>query len=463
MGEREQDAALIAAGAGEIARRVRDGELTARSATEAALRRIAELDGQVRAFTRVLADEALAEADRRDAQREAGERLPLHGVPVAIKDDTDVAGVVTSWGTGRRGPAASADAAIVARLRAAGAVVVGKTAIPELTTSGFTETPAWGATRNPWDLDRTPGGSSGGSAAAVAAGIVPVATATDGLGSTRIPAGYCGLVGLKGTRGRIPVTPDEGRWSGLIVQGAFTRTVADQAAVLDAVEGDGAPYGAALAAGPGRLRIAVSTRAPLGAPPRAVDPEVEALLDRTAERLRDAGHEVVRRDPAYGSAFLHAVARYVHGIGRDRDRYVPGATLSRRARGFVRLGRTIPDAAIAALERRAERDLAPLLALWDEVDVLLTPVTRDPAFPVGRFDGRGALATTLPNAATAPYPGAFNVTGQPGLSVPAGRTSSGLPVGVQLVGRHDADPALLALGAQLEAVTGWPGWELPLG
>src|SRR3954463_2326552 len=259
---------LAFSGAAEQARLIASGEVSAREVVEGALRRIERIDPALGAFRVVLGDRALAEAQQADARRRAGEVRPLLGVPVAIKDDTDVAGVPTA-----RGTAASdltprdRDAEVVRRLRAAGAVVVGKTNVPELMMWPFSESVSFGAARNPWALDRTPGGSSGGSGAAVAAGLCGVALGTDGAGSIRIPAAFCGLFGVKPQRGRVPLAPrNSDGWDGLNVAGPLARTVADAALFLDVVA-DGAPEGGfagAAAREPGRLRVAVSTNMPPG-------------------------------------------------------------------------------------------------------------------------------------------------------------------------------------------------------
>src|SRR3954462_4893294 len=260
---------LAYAGAAQQARLIASGEVSAHEVVEGALRRIERLDPQLNAFRAVLAERALAEAHAADARRSEGEERPLLGVPVAIKDDTDVAGGPTA-----RGAAASdltprdRDAEVVRRLRAAGAIVVGKTNVPELMMWPFSESQSFGAARNPWALDRTPGGSSGGSGAAVAAGLCGVALGSDGAGSIRIPGAFCGLFGVKPGRARIPQGQgDREAWHGLSELGPLARTVADAALFLDATA-DGAPaggYAAAAAREPGRLRVGLSTRLPPGA------------------------------------------------------------------------------------------------------------------------------------------------------------------------------------------------------
>ena len=278
-----------------LAERIRAGELSAREVVEATLQRIDRQDRTLKAFTTVLHERALAEADAVDPN--AG--TPLLGVPFAVKDDTDLAGVATTIGTSANPTPAAADAPVVARLRSAGAIAVGKTAVPELTQHGFTESPTFGATRNPWNLDRTPGGSSGGSAAALAAGLVPLATGSDGLGSIRIPAAYCGIFGLKPSRGRIAVQP---RWYDLVTVGPMARTVLDTAKAYDLVldQAGALPLEAAASTPPPKLRIAVSSKVPPGLLPRRLDPECRRALDGTVELLRSLGHDVSERDPDSG-------------------------------------------------------------------------------------------------------------------------------------------------------------------
>jgi amidase len=245
-------------------------------------------------------DEAAAAQDRLDA----GERLPLLGVPIAIKDDVDVAGEVTAYGSGGHGPAVTSDAEAVRRLRAAGAVIIGKTNVPELMMFSYTESLAFGATRNPWNPSRSPGGSSGGSAAAVAAGLAPLALGSDGGGSIRIPSSWCGLFGLKPQRDRVSLEPHDNAWYGLSANGPIARSVMDAALVLDAtstVPGPEGEFVAAATRNPGKLRIALSTKVPTPLPIRCGRAQLTAV-DQAGALLRDLGHDVVVRDPEYPSA-----------------------------------------------------------------------------------------------------------------------------------------------------------------
>src|SRR5207253_3224815 len=228
---------LAYAGIARQAELIAAGEVSARELLDLYLARIERFDPLLNAFRVVFAERSRLEADQADARRRAGETRPLLGVPVAIKDDIDVAGEVTAWGTNAHGGPAPADAEVVRRLREAGAVVIGKTNVPELTIWPFTESATFGVTRNPWDPDRTPGGSSGGSAAAVAAGLVGAALGSDGGGSIRLPSAYCGLFGLKAQRGRVSLAPHPDHWHGMSVVGWLTRTVADSALLYDVTRG----------------------------------------------------------------------------------------------------------------------------------------------------------------------------------------------------------------------------------
>lgn len=463
---------MIAAGIARQAELIRDREVSPRELVEACLRRIDEANPRLNAFRAVYREEALAEADRAELSSadEAGlAERPLHGVPVAIKDDTDVAGDVTTLGTGAYGPPARVDAEVVRRLRAAGAIVVGKTHVPERVIWPFTESATWGVTRNPWNPDRTPGGSSGGSAAAVAAGLVGGALGSDGAGSIRIPSSCCGVFGLKPARGRISIAPHDERrlgWHGLAVYGPVTPRVRDAALFLDATAArpPPRPFVEAASAPPGRLSIALSLKLPPGitAVLGRLDGEVRRATEEIASLLRSLGHEVVPRDPDYGMVTNNLVARYLRGIHDDVSALPRQDRLERRTRGISRLGGLIPDSLLARERAREEDHLARIGRLFEHHDILLTPVLTRPAIEVGRFEGRGALWTLLGSAAFAAYAPPWNATGQPAAAVPAGLSSAGLPIGVQLVGRPHDEATLLSLSAQIEAERPW-GHRLPVG
>ncbi|MBB1257938.1 amidase [Streptomyces alkaliterrae] len=440
------------------------GETTSRALVAESLRRIAAGQPTLNAFRLVRAERALAEAEEADRRLAAGERLPLLGVPLAVKDDTDVAGEPTAFGCPGEFPVKRADAEVVRRLRAAGAVIVGKTNSPELGQWPFTEGPAFGETRNPWSLDHTPGGSSGGSAAAVAAGLVPAALGSDGAGSVRIPAAWTHLVGIKPQRGRLSTWPDAEAFHGITCHGPLARTVADAALLLDAAAGNTvgdlhrpAPVAAREAATrePGRLRIALSTRAAFTGTPKRLDPEVRAAVTALAERLAALGHEVAEAEPRYGPIGVTFVPRATAGI-RDWTRRVPDpALLDPRTRAAAATGRLL-GGPVLRLARAAEGPLRRRVgALFREHDVVLAPTTATPPPPVGSMARLSGWRTDRAMIAHCPYAWPWNVLGWPGVNVPAGRTAAGLPVGAQLLGPAGSEPLLISLAAQLEDDRRW--------
>jgi amidase len=453
---------LCFAGAAEQARLVAAGEVSSRELVAAVLARIERVDPALNAFRVVFAERALTEADQADARRGAGAARPLLGVPVAIKDDTDVAGEITAFGSLGYGDAPARDADIVRALREAGAIVVGKTNVPELTMFPYTESLGYGATRNPWSLDHTPGGSSGGTAAAVAAGLVGVAHGSDGGGSVRIPSAFCGLFGIKPQRDRVSLGPKREVWHGLGVHGPLARSVADAAVFLDVASANGGGFAEAAAREPGRLRVAVSTRVPPGVVSR-LGGEQRAAVEATAELLRSLGHEVFEREIDYGpTAWATMVARYMRGISDDGRAMAHPERLEPRTRAMVRMGRLIPDAQLARA-RAAEAGIAARMnAIFDDADVVLLPGPSGAPFRVGQFHGRGALWTLNAIAAKVPWYAAFNLTGQPAVSVPAGFDAAGLPLAVQIAGRPRDEATLLSLSAQIEAARPWADRRPPL-
>jgi amidase len=450
---------LAYAGAARQARLIAAGEVSAREVVRATLDRIERLDTDLAAYRVVLAEQALTEADQADARRRGGDARPLLGVPVAIKDDTDVRGVPTMRGTAASDPAPAADdAEVVRRLRAAGAVIVGKTSVPELMIWPFTEPPDLPPSRNPWSREHTPGGSSGGSGAAVAAGLCGVALGTDGAGSIRIPAAFCGVFGIKPQRGRVPLAPGaSGGWHGMNVAGPIARTVADAALFLDAVA-DAVPEGGFSAAAgrePGRLRIAVSTKMPPGVAARLRRAQRDAVTT-IADVLRGLGHEVFEREIAYGpSGAANVFSRYLRGIHDEAAAVAHPDRLSARTRGMARRGGLIPPAALARARAGEPAVAARVNAVLATADAVLLPGPSGPPFRIGELEGRGATRTLNAAAGRVPYYGAFNATGQPACSVPAGFDGDGLPLAVQLAGRPHDEATLLALSAQLEAARPW--------
>jgi amidase len=448
---------LAFAGLVRTAELVRERQVSSRELTEMYLDRIFRLDQRLNAFRVVFAEQALAEADQADARRGAGADRPLLGVPFAIKDDMDVAGEVTTYGTLAAGAPATADSEIVRRLRDAGAVIVGKTNVPELMMTPWTESPGYGATRNPWDLERTPGGSSGGSAAAIAAGLIAGATASDGGGSIRIPAGCCGLVGLKPTRGLVPSNLG---WHGLSTYGAITRTVEDSALFYDVVKEHGPSLREAAGRDPGKLKIAVSLKIPKPILAR-VDDSQRAALESMVRVLEGLGHTIVRREIDYGPAVYGVIARYLRGIKDDADALPHPERLARLTRGFARMGSLVPPALLQRALAKEAADAARINRIFDDVDLVLTPMFTHLPPLIGQFEGKPAPLVFNLEAAFTPYPGVFNHIGQPAISVPSGRTASGFPLAVQFGAPRDGEPLLLSLAAQLQRDLDWPSQRPP--
>jgi amidase len=439
------------AGVARQAELLRSGEITATELMQLHLDRIDRLDGELNAFRVVRAERALEEARAAHERLRAGDEVPLLGVPVAVKDNMDVAGELTTHGTGLVTEPATTDCEAVRRLRAAGAVIVGKTNMPELALwPQLTESQTFGATRNPWDRQRSPGGSSGGSAVAVVAGLVAGALGSDGGGSIRVPAASCGVFGIKPQRGRVPLEPDADHWLGLTSFGPFARSVGDGALLLDVLAGTTA-YSQAARGAPGRLRIAVSTKPTLPAKPK---PTAREAVASTADLLRSLGHDVRERDPAYGQVQPLFGPRYARGAWLDAERLGRRSGLERRTRGIVRVGARMEGMARRARAKESAR-AARINVIFDDHDLLVTPVTAAPPAPVGRYDGAGAVRTFFAAGEFACYTAVWNVTGQPAASIPAGFDDDGLPTAVQLVARPDDEATLLAVAAQLEAARPW--------
>ncbi len=452
--------------AAEQVRMLASGVATSPELLDVYLDRIGRLDPQLNAYRTVRADQARAEAT--DAQRriDAGERLPLLGVAVAIKDDIDVAGEVTAWGTSADGSIKEHDAEVVRRLRAAGAIVIGKTNVPEMTIWPFTESPTFGLTRNPWDPSRSPGGSSGGTAAAVAAGLAPFGVGSDGGGSIRTPATWCGLFGLKPQRDRVPLSPHDDAWQGLSVNGPITRTVEDAALFLDVTTTAPAPEGgfvAAAARAPQRLRIAISTNSPIGILGR-VGTAQRAAVSEAASLLRELGHDVVERALDYGtlSAGGHIAARYLRGIHDDVATMAYPEQLERRTRSMAWVGGRVSNRRIAAARAAEARLAARVNAVFDDVDVVVTPATAVGPPRVGSLTGRGVLISMGATMGRSPFQAIFNATGQPAAVVPWGFDATRVPTSIQLVGRPFDEATLLALSTQIESARPWADHRPPV-
>ncbi|MEO8888242.1 MAG: amidase family protein [Jatrophihabitantaceae bacterium] len=436
--------------AAEIAENVRSGRTTARAETEAALERIERDDGAIGAFQQMRVFASLREADAVDARPDRY-ALPLAGVPVAVKDNVPVAGEPMRDGSTGSDPAPQPRShEIVTRLRTAGAVVVGLTRVPELCVFGATDS-AFGVTHNPWDHGRTPGGSSGGSAAAVAAGLVPVAHGNDGMGSIRIPAACCGLVGIKAGLGVVPAGLGNGSWFDMAENGPLTTTVADAALLLSVMAGQ--PSFASVGE-PATLRIAVSTKAPLAATP--VDKHWAAAARETGVLLPGAGHAVLDADPPYGQLIATSgIARWVAGTELDARLLADRSKLATRTRRHAALGRLVLRAGFphesgrTKWQERAER-------FFGDHDVLVTPTLAQQPLASKAWADRGWFVNVWSNAHYAPFAAPWNLAGWPAMAVPAGVAPNGMPLSVQLVARPGGEAMLLALAAQLEQLRPWP-------
>ncbi len=457
--------------AGQV-RALAEGEVSSRELTGRSLGWIEESQPTLNAFRVVCAEQALLDAEAADRRLAAGERRPLLGVPVAIKDDVDLAGQTAPFGCGGEHRVAERDAEPVRRLREAGAIIVGKTNAPEVGQWHFSETRAFGATRNPWHLDHTPGGSSGGAAAAVAAGLVAGAMGSDGAGSIRIPAAWTNLVGLKPQRGRVSTWPEAEAFNGLSCYGPLARNVADAALLLDVLSGNvpgdrhhvpppAEPFALAAQASPRRLRIALSFATPFGVPGK-LDPQHRAAIEGLATTLTDLGHEVEQRDPDYGLVGPALIPRGMAAVDAWLgERGVDRSQLEPRTRTHARMGRLLAGAPLRAA-RAAEPGLRRRMgAIFDRADLVLTPTTAESPPRVDYLRGRGYWATSTAASAACPFAWPWNVVGWPAISVPAGFTTAGLPIGAQLVAPAEGEALLLSLAAQLEESRRWHEQQPP--
>lgn len=462
---------LLTRSASELAELIRAGELSARELVEQSLSRIEAADAEVNAFTHVDHEGAIAAADLVGPR----DKRPFAGVPIAIKDlDTPVAGMPMSDGSDLLGDyVPDHDAAIVRRFRGAGFIIVGKTNTPELGILPVTEPRRFGATRNPWDLTRTPGGSSGGAAAAVAAGMVPVAHGNDGGGSIRIPAACCGLVGLKPSRGRVswsPVVAD----SFLASHGVLTRSVRDTASILDLIcgyeSGDATwapppsePFAVAAERSPRSLRIGLCTEPPWDT---EVDPVCLAAAVDAAERLESLGHVVEettppwpRRELLVGFTVTWAVimAAAVVACGRVAGREPTETDVEPLTWWLSQYGATISAAGHMLALESLKATAGDILRHCAPYDAVLTPTLGQLPVPIGRIDSCSDEPEQIIAAASefTPYTSIANVLGVPAISLPTSQTDDGLPLGIQLVGRELSEDVLLALATQLETSYSW--------
>ncbi|MGC4804330.1 amidase [Micromonospora sp. DT233] len=441
----------VGATAKQIARGVRRGDVSATQVVADHLDHIARADADLAAFRTVRGGEAITEAEKVDEQEELA-NLPLAGVPVAVKENTPVAGLPTWNGSAAvRSAVAEADHEVVRRLRGAGAVILGVSRMPELGLWALTDDPS-AVTRNPWDPGRTPGGSSGGAAAAVAAGLVPLAHGNDGLGSIRIPAACCGLVGLKPGRGVVPCQLGADDWFGLTEHGMLATTVADAAVGFQVLAGRRQEK----LVPPQRLRVGVSLASPVrGISADAPNRDAVAAAGRL---LAAAGHDTVPADPVYPTklglqgiaTWFAAAATEVRAAGLDRR------GLQRRTRRHVALGEWAHRRGyVREADRAAWRARSIDFFADHSVDLLLTPALAGPPPAAAAWSGRSWRANMAASIRYAPYAAPWNIAGLPAIVVPVGRRPDGLPVAVQLVGPPGSELLLLGVAGQFELEAPW--------
>jgi amidase len=452
----------------EQAQLVRDGKVSSVELVELYLERIARLDPELNAFVTVRPEEALAEARAADA---APGDSPFHGVPIAIKDVTATAGIRTTYSSNAFATyVPDFDMAVARRTREAGFVILGKTNTPEFGTTAFTESDLNGATRNPWNTTRTPGGSSGGAAAALAAGLLPVAHGTDGGGSIRIPASCCGVFGLKPSRGRVSAAPFTSL-EGLSTSGPLSRSVADAAHLLDVLAGyePGDPYWAPpperpfaeeATETPGTLRVAVTAEPPVDT---AVDPECVAALTSAAALLEELGHNVAEATPPWREHDLERTFIAVWQVGPALHPVDDLSLLTPLNRGLVESASRSSAADYARAVVRLQAVARRTVAFWKDFDVVVTPTLALPPVPIGwQEEVGGALEQLLRNTVFTPFTAIANLTGLPAVSLPLHWTADGLPIGVQAIGPPAGDALLLRLAAQVEEARPWANKRPPL-
>jgi aspartyl-tRNA(Asn)/glutamyl-tRNA(Gln) amidotransferase subunit A len=463
--ERPATSAIAYLSAEELASAYRGGALSPVEATTTILERINRLNPRLHAFLHVDHEGALAAARESEARfREGTARGPLEGVPISIKDLLDVKGLPTTSGSAvYRGVIADSDSIATERLRSAGAVILGKTNTPEFGLLPSTENELGEDCRNPWDITRTSGGSSGGSASAAAAGLGPLHAGTDGGGSIRIPAAFCGIFGLKPTYGRVA----RSGMSGMPMfshTGPLTRTIADAALMMDAMSGPDPrdvtsipqpppAFRAALDEALGRPRVAL-WRAPWDAP---CEPEITALVTAAARRFEEIGCVVEEagpeaEDPRPIFITIMFADEYTVGaelLANQRDLLAPYTRATLEAGAKV----TVPEYSRAL--RALERFKFAMRTFFENYDLLLMPVTAIPAFPIGQRPDRIAGREVDPLGGGFPYTAGFNLTSQPAASIPCGFTSEGLPVGLQVVARWGDEVTLLRACAAFEQAQPW--------
>jgi amidase len=471
VGHSAADKELLFLSALELAAKVRSGELGARELVELALERIEALDGKLNAFVELDAERAIAAAE----QVAPGDERPFAGIPTAIKNNRAVEGLRLTYGAPlleqMRAPY---DCAVTRRLRDAGFIILGTTTLPEYGILPVSEAHIFGPTRNPWDLERTPGGSSGGAAAAVAAGLLPVAHGNDGGGSVRIPAACCGLVGCKPQRGRVSLAPELGH-SLLVIDSMLTRTIADSAALLDVLAGPevGDAYWApapeqsfaALAKRPpARARIGYTTVSPIAE--ASIDPLCAQAVGQAAQLLQEAGHELIEVDPPwpqeglverFGMLFCIHIALSIEYSGKVAGREVGAQDMEPMSYAIYSLAKGLSAIDGLALETEMLAAVRPVAELIAGYDAILTPALAERPLRIGTLDtyAEEPLSTFTRSGHFTPFTALFNASGHPAIALPLFEGADGLPLAVQLVGQPAQEGTLLALGAQLEERCGW--------
>ena len=445
----------------EQARLIRNREVSPLELVQLYLERIGRLDGQLGSYFTVMAEQAIADAKAKTEQlaNQTSEIPPFFGVPISIKDLYPVAGVPCTYGiSALKDRLAEYDFGIVTRIREAGFTILGKTATSELGSLPYTEPAGFPPARNPWNLDYTPGGSSGGAAAAVAAGLCAIAQGSDAGGSVRGPAFCCGLVGIKPARGRISYAPVGDRLSGIASLGPLARTVADAAALLDIMSGyiTGDPYWlpepnpsflAATTQPPSSLRIAFTTNVP---PLGKADATCQQTVLDVVNLLEELGHRVEQNCPDFTDLTEPFTAVWQAGVASAG---IPKELLQPMNQWLLERNGSAGEylQAVSQMQIIARR----ILAFFDTVDVLVLPTYLHPTIRVGEWANLSPEETFQKIIDwVAPCP-PFNATGQPAIALPTGFDSNGLPLGIQLVGRPAAEATIIALAAQIEAAKPW--------
>jgi amidase len=475
------DSDLMFRSAVELAAMVRSGEISARELVQSSLDRIEELNPRLNAFVDVDDERALATA----SQIGAGDERPFAGVPIAIKNNRPVSGLRTTIGCQLLAENVSHhDSNVAKRFKDAGFVIVGTTTLPEYGILPVSEARIFGATRNPWDLERTPGGSSGGAAAAVASGMVPVAHGNDGGGSIRIPAACCGLVGLKPSRGRISAAPERGE-APLDVDGVLTRTVADTAEILDVLAGyepgdvawappPAEPFARAasrIGDPPTRLRIAVTTTPPLA--DAEIDPVCSRAVDDAAGLLRSLGHDVQEIDPPwqieglselFGAVFSVHIATQILYSGMVAGREPTADDMEPMSWAIHQMTKQIDSVHGLGMEIQLQALTRQLIQFLAPYDALLTPALAERPLPLGTLDTAAPdpMATFTRSGYFTPFTPIVNASGQPAISLPLYQGEDGLPLAVQLIGRPADETTLLELARQLEIAVPWAQRRAPV-